>query len=96
MIARILGEGQFEIADEHAPELNLLDDRLEHAAEADDETGFAATLTLLHAVVHSLGTRLPADRIAPSQLVLPHADASLDEVRALLADEQPEAVRDRH
>lgn len=88
MITRILGEGQFEIADEHAPELGILDDRLEHAAEADDETGFAATLALLHATVHSLGTRLPADRIAPSQLVLPHAGATLDEVRVLLADEE--------
>lgn len=87
MIMRILGEGQYEITDEHLSRLNELDATLQSAADAGDETAFAAALSALLDAVRSLGTPLPDETITPSDLVLPDADTSLTRVRELLSDE---------
>ncbi|MCZ4508742.1 hypothetical protein O3Q52_11105 [Streptomyces sp. ActVer] len=87
MIMRILGEGQYEITDEHLDRLNELDAALQSAADADDEPAFTAALSALLDAVRSLGTPLPDERITPSDLVLPDADTSLTQVRELLSDE---------
>ncbi|GAA1415197.1 hypothetical protein GCM10009601_04390 [Streptomyces thermospinosisporus] len=87
MIMRILGEGQYEITEEHLDRLNELDAALQSAADAGDETAFTAALSALLDAVRSLGTPLPDERITPSDLVLPDADTSLAQVRELLSDE---------
>ncbi|WP_149182583.1 PspA-associated protein PspAA [Streptomyces sp. TRM49041] len=87
MIMRILGEGQYEITEEHLGRLNTLDSALQAAADAGDEAAFAAALSALLDAVRSLGTRLPDERITPSDLVLPDEDTSLTQVRELLSDE---------
>ncbi|WP_433249521.1 PspA-associated protein PspAA [Streptosporangium sp. CA-135522] len=87
MIVRILGEGQFDIADRYLDELNALDDRLQAAVETGDAETFAATLQALLEAVRRLGTALPADVLAASQLVLPDEDTTLEQVRSLLAEE---------
>ncbi|MEU0681334.1 MULTISPECIES: PspA-associated protein PspAA [Streptomyces] len=87
MIMRILGEGQYEIVDEHLDRLNELDAALQSAADAGDEAAFNPALAALLDAVRSLGTPLPDETIAPSDLVLPDEDTSLAEVRALLSDE---------
>ena len=87
MIMRILGEGQYEIADEHLDRLNELDSDLQSAADAGDETAFSTALAALLDAVRSLGTPLPDETIMPSDLVLPDADTSLTQVRDLLSDE---------
>ncbi|MEE4544457.1 hypothetical protein V2S66_21065 [Streptomyces sp. V4-01] len=85
MIVRILGEGQWQVDDEHLQELNVLDGWLEQAVEDGDGTAFAHALTALLYSVRDLGTRLPAERIVPSELILPDADATMERVRELLA-----------
>ncbi|GKQ34042.1 hypothetical protein [Streptomyces sp. A012304] len=87
MIMRILGEGQYEITDEHLDRLNELDAALQSAADADDETAFTTALSALLDAVRSLGTPLPDETITPSDLVLPDEDTSLTQVRELLSDE---------
>ncbi|MET9835896.1 hypothetical protein ABZ078_42990 [Streptomyces sp. NPDC006385] len=87
MIMRILGEGQYEIAEEHLARLNELDSALQSAADAGDETAFTTALSALLDGVRTLGTPLPDETITPSELVLPDADTSLTQVRALLSDE---------
>ncbi|MEU9669132.1 MULTISPECIES: PspA-associated protein PspAA [Streptomyces] len=87
MIMRILGEGQYEITDEHLDRLNELDAPLQSAADAGDETAFASALSALLDAVRSLGTPLPDETITPSDLVLPDEETSLTQVRALLTDE---------
>ncbi|WP_062641025.1 PspA-associated protein PspAA [Streptomyces maremycinicus] len=87
MIMRILGEGQYEIAEQHLTRLNQLDSALQSAADAGDETGFATALSALLDAVRSLGTPLPDETITPSDLVLPDEDTSLTQVRELLADD---------
>ncbi|HEX3897816.1 MAG TPA: hypothetical protein VHW74_01480 [Mycobacteriales bacterium] len=87
MIVRILGEGQLDVADSGHDALNELDTVLLNACEADDVDAFDAALGGLLAKVRELGTPLPDEQIVPSELILPSADASLAEVKALLTDE---------
>ncbi|QUW85538.1 hypothetical protein SMIR_41485 (plasmid) [Streptomyces mirabilis] len=87
MIMRILGEGQYEIADEHLDRLNELDSALQTAAEGGDEATFTTALSTLLDAVRSIGTPLPDGRITPSDLVLPDETSSLTQVRELLSDE---------
>ena len=87
MIVRILGEGQFRVDDAAAAELNRLDTELEAAVEHSDEDKFAVALASLLAQVRANGAPLPADILEPSDLILPHEDSSMDEVRKLLTDE---------
>jgi hypothetical protein len=87
VIVRILGEGQFRVGDAAAGELNHLDTELEAAVERGDEAAFTAALTGLLSQVRAQGSPLPADMLEPSDLILPHQDSSMDEVRKLLSDE---------
>lgn len=87
MIVRILGEGQWDVSEEHLTELNKLDDEVEAAVESGDEVTFANTLAALLNGVRSWGTPLPEDLLHDSDLILPPSDASLEEVRELLSDE---------
>jgi hypothetical protein len=87
MIVRIMGEGQVRLADSHLTELNKLDDVLLQEMENGDGTGFRRTLEALLAKVRELGDPLPDDSLAPSELILPSPDATLEEVRELLRND---------
>jgi hypothetical protein len=87
VIVRILGEGQFKVEDAATAELNQLDADLEAAVENGDEPAFTAALAGLLAKIRATGTPLPPDILEPSELILPHEDSSMDEVRKLLTDE---------
>jgi len=87
VIVRILGEGQFQVDDTDTTELNRLDTELETAVEDSDEAAFSAALHGLLAQVRAQGSPLPAESLAPSDLILPHQDSSMDEVRKLLTDD---------
>ncbi|MEV5309040.1 hypothetical protein [Streptomyces sp. NPDC052610] len=87
MIVRIMGEGQVELADSHFAELNKLDDDLLAEMEQGDGPGFRRTLSALLARVRELGTPLPDDSLEPSELILPSPEATLDEVREMLAED---------
>lgn len=87
MIARIMGEGQVRLADTALTRLNELDNELLAAVESGDEEAFRRTLGALLATVRSLGEPLPDDALEPSELILPTADATLDEVKAMLKDD---------
>jgi hypothetical protein len=73
MIVRILGEGQFEVADAELDRLNELDAAVEAEIDAGNEEAFSA--------------RLADDSLEDSDLILPPADATLEEVREMLADD---------
>jgi hypothetical protein len=87
VIVRILGEGQFRVDDAASAELNQLDADLETAVEHSDAAAFTGALTRLLAQVRAQGSPLPPDILESSDLILPHEDSSMDEVRKLLTDE---------
>jgi hypothetical protein len=87
MIVRILGEGQFELDKAQAERLTVLDAELTATVDRGDEAGFKTALTAAVAAVRSTGTAVPHDSLAASEVILPSPDASLDEVRRLLAQD---------
>ncbi|HLV72560.1 MAG TPA: hypothetical protein VKY91_07205 [Vulgatibacteraceae bacterium] len=82
-----MGEGQLDVAEEDLSSLNALDDELESAIESGDETAFRSALHALLENVRKVGKPLPPDSLEPSDLILPPADAHIDEVRSMLGDE---------
>ena len=86
MIIRIVGEGQFELPDSALTTLDSFDDAVEQAVAAEDESALARALQVLHDAVIEAGTPLADDVLADSDLILPAADASLQEVETLLND----------
>jgi hypothetical protein len=87
VIIRILGEGQFSVADHALDRLNELDATLEAAVESGDEDGFARALGELLGGVRSAGVLHPADSLDESDLILPPADATIDQVREMLNED---------
>lgn len=87
MIVRVLGDDQYDVPDDALDRLNELDTAVEQAVEAGDRDVFAQALEALIAGVHELGTHHPEDSLDSSDLILPPADASLEEVREMLTDE---------
>jgi hypothetical protein len=87
VIVRILGEGQLRVEESATDELNVLDAALEKAVTEGNEEAFRPALAALLDRVRALGTPLAADAIEPSQLILPHAEAGLEEVRGLMAED---------
>ena len=87
MIVRILGEGQYDVADAALDQLNRLDAAVEAAVSADDEAAFAPALAALLDGVRTVGAPHADDDIAESDLILPPSDATIDEVREMLADD---------
>ena len=87
MIIRILGEGQLDVDDGLAPELNELDARLEAAVNAGDEAALRPVLAEMLDRVRAVGTPVPPDSFEPSDVILPYSDASMDDVRGLLSED---------
>ena len=84
MIVRILGEGQYDLAEHALDALNGLDTQIEQAIDAGDEEMFRTALLGLLAAVRSSGTHHAEDTLDESDLILPPPDATIDEVRELL------------
>jgi hypothetical protein len=86
VIVRILGEGQFRVGEDAATALTALDKDLDAAVRDDQQAAFTAALHAAVALVRAEGTPLAADEIVTADYILPFSDATVDEVRKLLAD----------
>lgn len=87
MIVRIMGEGQLELPEDQLDHLNSLDADLESAVSSGDESGFRKALSALLDAVRTAGSPVADDALVDSDFIMPPADASLGEVRAMLTDE---------
>lgn len=83
MIVRIMGEGQWDLPDSALEQLNVLDEIAERAVDAGDQLAFTHALAILLDAVRAAGPAVPLEVLAPSDLVLPPPDVSLQEVRHL-------------
>ncbi|MCC2593444.1 hypothetical protein LKO27_08490 [Tessaracoccus sp. OS52] len=89
MIVRILGEGQWVMEPEQLLALNEIDSAVEKAVADGDSVALRAALEQLNTAVRTYGTEVPDEVLAESDLVLPDADSTVEDVRALL-DSQSE------
>ena len=87
MIVRILGEGQYRLEDAELDILNALDDDVEAAARAGDADWLKRALERLLAEVRTQGTVLDDDLLLDSDLILPDADASVEQVREWIGED---------
>lgn len=87
MIVRILGEGQYRLAEGVFSEANAIDDRLQSAVDADDAGAFQTALAELVAFITERGQAVPADELIGSDAIVPGPDTTLEEIRSLLSDE---------
>jgi hypothetical protein len=86
VIVRILGEGQFRVGDDAAMKLTALDKDLDAAVRDDVEASFSATLHAAVALVRTTGEPVADDEFVTADYILPFSDATVSEVRKLLAD----------
>ena len=86
MIVRVLGEGQFRVDDDTAAKLTVLDKDLDAAVHADDEAVFKMALAAAVQLVRTAGSPVGADEFVTADYILPFSDATVAEVRKLLAD----------
>ena len=84
MIVRIMGEGQFDVADVEQDALQDYDDKVEHAVQAGDEEQTSTALRDLRSFILSHGSPVADDFLGVSDNVVPFADASLEDIRKLL------------
>ena len=87
MIVRLMGEGQYRIEDALADRLNELDTEAMGALERGDEAALGSLLARMADAVRESGERLPDEDLSPSDAIVPPADLSLDEARALFTEE---------
>ena len=85
MIVRILTEGQWELSDDAVRSLSPLDDEVDKAVRTGDQAELAAALHALLEQVRSAGRSIPDEELLDSDLILPGADATLEEVQELLS-----------
>lgn len=88
MIVRILNEGQWDLSEDAVAKLNSLDDAVEQAVATGDQQQLAVALHTLLEQVRSGGRPVPDDELSDSDLILPGADATLEEVQELLSSSE--------
>jgi hypothetical protein len=84
MIVRIQGSGQYRLDGAAQSELASIDARLVAALERGAADEAQTLLGQAVSLVQTRGAALPNDALSPSDLILPPADASLDEISTLL------------
>ena len=85
MIVRILNEGQWDLSEDAVAKLNSLDDAVEQAVATGDQQQLGEALHTLLEQVRSGGRPVPDDQLSDSDLILPDADATLEEIQELLS-----------
>lgn len=87
MIVRISGHGQFELDDAAVHHLHELDTTLTAALHAGQEAEFHRLLASIIAYIEENGSPLPHERVAPSDIIVPPGDVSMDEAQQFFTDE---------
>lgn len=94
MIVRILHEGQFELSGAQLDELNQIDNQIVEAVASNNESGFRAGLERMLQYIRSNGRPLAVDDFRESDIIVPPADATMEDIRHIFSGEGliPEAA----
>ncbi|HEU4908938.1 MAG TPA: hypothetical protein VFT17_08745 [Propionibacteriaceae bacterium] len=88
MIVRILNEGQWHLSDEAMRGLNSFDDAVEQAVASGDQDQLTKALHALLDRIRTTATQVPDEELEDSDLILPAADSTLEEVQQLLSESE--------
>jgi hypothetical protein len=81
VIVRVFSDGQYRIPDDAQARLHELDVATVEAIDANDEGAFKSSYGALIELIHANGERLADDDLAPSDLMLPPSDITLEEAQ---------------
>lgn len=87
MIVRVMGEGQYNVADVDNDELQKYDNEVEAAVAAKDATRVHDALTQLREFVIEHAEPVADDYLGPSDFVIPFTDSDIEQIEALLTGE---------
>ena len=87
MIVRLMNDGQYEIDDSLAGELNELDGQAEAALEGGREDEYRRLVDEIGAKIRERGRRLADNDLRASDGFVPPSDLSLDEAKKFFADD---------
>jgi hypothetical protein len=88
MIVRILNEGQWRLTDEAVRGLNSFDDAVEQAVASGNQDQLTRALHSLLDRIRTTGTPVPDEELEDSDLILPDADSTLEDVQQLLSESE--------
>jgi len=83
MIVRISTEGQFRLDSAHFDELNRMDNEIVDRVARGDKEGFERLFQQMLSFVRQQGTRVPAEELVESDVILPPPDITMEEARHL-------------
>jgi hypothetical protein len=86
VIARILVLGQFRLDADDLPGVEAADDAVEKAIAAGDERALRTALSDLIDVIVTTGDPVPDQEFVTSDVVVPPADSTLDDLQAFGAE----------
>lgn len=87
MIVRISGLGQYELDDDAVKKLDQLDTRLTDALHAHNEQEFHQSLRETIEFVKEGGQPVAADRVVPSEVIIPPDDITMSEAHSFFTDD---------
>jgi hypothetical protein len=82
VIVRIMGEGQYRLADAVRERVNELDNAVVAAVDGNDEDGFHTAFEELLDVIRTEGEHLGDEELESSDVIVPPADTSMAEATA--------------
>ena len=86
MIARVVGEGQYEVDDGLIERLNALDRQAMDALERQEEGDLDRYLDEMGKLIRQEGRRIGDDELVASDIVIPPSDLTLEETRKLVSE----------
>lgn len=86
MIVRILGLGQFRLEADDLPAVEAADDAVEAAIAAGDDRALRVAISDLIDVIVEAGDPVPEQEFVPSDVVVPPADSTLEDLASIGAD----------
>lgn len=92
IVVRVAGEGQYLLPAAVRPALDGLDQAMVRAVTSEDAAGFASCTSQLLKLVHDNGSKVDAGDLRTSDLIVPAADMTLDDAKALLSEAGPEGT----
>ncbi|MGC8473743.1 MAG: PspA/IM30 family protein [Candidatus Dormibacteria bacterium] len=87
VVVRIQGEDQYRLAVSEQPQLEPLDRALSDAISGQDQDSYRTALEALLNFVRAHGSKVPADDLVSSDVVLPSEDMTLEEATTLLSED---------
>ena len=85
MIARVVGQGQYEVDDGLIERLNALDRQAMEALEREAEDELDRCLDEMGQLVREEGRRIGDEELVASDIVIPPSDLTLEETRKLVS-----------